>query len=149
MDAGADLHITIVTGSQTVMDEDARVPPDAARQTVLVVEGDLPLARLIEALLESAGYCLRCVGDGQSALDAVQASRPALILLDLTLPRLDGWEVLERLRAAGDAPPVVLLTGHTRVSGRAASAGAAATVLKPFDIDDLLATVERLIAEQR
>ena len=130
------------------MDKGAPQQPNPTGPTVLVVEDDLPLARLMEALLESAGYRVRCVTDGQSALDAVLSSRPALILLDLTLPQLDGWQVLERLQAAGNAPPVVLLTGHTRVSGRAESAGAAAVILKPFDIDDLLATVERLLAER-
>jgi DNA-binding response OmpR family regulator len=67
------------------------------------------------------------------------------VLLDLTLPKLDGWEVLDRLRAMGDAPPVVLFTGHHAATERALDAGAAAAILKPFDVDDLLATVERLL----
>lgn len=115
---------------------------------VLVVEDDLSLARLLEALLESAGYASRLVGDGHAALDAVRGEHPVLVLLDLSLPRMDGWEVLERLRALDNAPPVVLLTGHVNVGRRATRAGAAAVVLKPFDVDDLLATVERLIGNR-
>ena len=115
---------------------------------ILVVEDDQPLARLMEALLESAGYHVRSVGDGESALEVVDAERPALVLLDLTLPRLDGWEVLDRLRERADAPPVILFTGHHAASQRATSAGAAAAILKPFDVDDLLATVERLLGDE-
>jgi two-component system OmpR family response regulator len=114
--------------------------------TILVVEDDVSIARLLEALLGSAGYAVRVERDGRTGLDAAQTERPALILLDLTLPELDGWDVLDRLRAAGDAPPVVLLTGHARIASRATSAGAAAVVIKPFDVDDLLSTVERLLA---
>lgn len=113
---------------------------------ILVVEDDLPLARLMEALLDSAGYRVISVGDGESALASVHADRPALMLLDLTLPKLDGWEVLDRLQAAEDAPPVILFTGHRGATDRALEAGAAAAILKPFDVDDLLNTVERLIA---
>ena len=121
-------------------------PPDGA--TILVVEDDLPLARLMEALLESAGYHVVSVGDGEAALSSLRADRPALVLLDLTLPRLDGWEVLERLREDLEAPPVILFTGHRAATERAIAAGAAAAVLKPFDVDDLLATVERLLVSE-
>jgi DNA-binding response OmpR family regulator len=120
-------------------------PVDGA--AILVVEDDVPLARLMEALLESAGYRVVSVGDGEAALTSLQEDRPALMLLDLTLPRLDGWEVLERLRGVRGAPPVILFTGHHAAIDRALSAGAAAAILKPFDVDDLLDTVERLIEQ--
>jgi DNA-binding response OmpR family regulator len=120
--------------------------PPVIKPHILVVEDDQPIARLMEALLGSDGYLVTIVSDGESALTAIAAHRPALVLLDLTLPVLDGWEVLSRLRAQGDAPPVVLLTGDSRARGRAAAEGAAATIIKPFDVDDLLATVERLLA---
>lgn len=120
-------------------------PPSSDGAVILVVEDDAPLARLIEALLDSAGYRVVSVGDGESALASVRGNRPALMLLDLTLPKLDGWEVLDRLQATEDAPPVILFTGHHAVGGRALEAGAAAAILKPFDIDDLLNTVERLL----
>jgi DNA-binding response OmpR family regulator len=117
-------------------------------QTILVVEDDPPLARLIEALLETEGYRVRQVTDGQAALDAVRDERPALVLLDVTLPKLDGWQVLARLRAEPCPPPVVLLTAQARVAGRAQAAGAAAAVLKPFDIEELLRLVARLLRGQ-
>jgi DNA-binding response OmpR family regulator len=123
-----------------------RAPRQPAAQPILVVEDDTALARLMEALLSSAGHTVRTVGDGESAVAAVRDARPALVLLDLTIPKLDGWQVLERLRAGGNAPPVVLFTGDHTASRRAQNAGVAAAILKPFDVDELLATVERLLA---
>jgi len=118
-------------------------PPVRGRH-ILVVEDDLTLARLMEALLLSAGYQVRTAGDGESALEAIRLEQPALVLLDLTLPRIDGWQVLDRLRATEQPPPVVLFTGNYAAEERALRAGAAATILKPFDVDDLLETVNRL-----
>ncbi|MGD9895168.1 MAG: response regulator transcription factor [Dehalococcoidia bacterium] len=123
-----------------------RAPRPTAAPPILVVEDDTALARLMEALLTSAGHTVRTVADGESAVTAVRDARPALVLLDLTIPKLDGWQVLERLRAGGDAPPVVLFTGDHSASRRAHQAGVAAAILKPFDVDELLATVERLLA---
>jgi DNA-binding response OmpR family regulator len=114
---------------------------------ILVVEDDTALARLMEALLASAGHSVQTVGDGESALEVVRTHRPALLLLDLTIPKLNGWQVLEQLQATADPPPVVLFTGNHTASRRAQSAGVAAAILKPFDVDELLATVDRLLKE--
>lgn len=113
---------------------------------VLVVDDDDAIRRLLEALLGSAGYRVRAAADGQAGLEAIGEARPALVLLDLTLPKLDGWQVLDRLHADGDATPVVLLTGHRHLAQRAHRAGATAALLKPFDVDELLDLVERLVA---
>jgi two-component system sensor histidine kinase ChiS len=122
--------------------------PPKTDKSILVVEDDPPLTRLMEALLETEGYRVRCVSDGHAALEAVQVDRPALVLLDVTLPKLDGWEVLARLRSEHNPPPVVMLSAQTRAAGRAESAGAVATVLKPFDIDELLQLVARLVHDE-
>ena len=73
------------------------------------------------------------------------ARRPDLILLDLGLPEMDGWEVLARISEAGNPPPVVIMTAYSAVTSRAFDAGATAAVLKPFDVNDLVSTVDRLI----
>jgi two-component system response regulator MprA len=125
--------------------EHAQEQPQPQPARVLLVEDDTALARLMEALLISAGHSVQTVGDGESALDAIRDRRPALILLDLTIPKLNGWQVLERLQEAGDATPVILFTGNYAASQRAQSAGVAAAILKPFDVDELLATVEGLL----
>ena len=125
-----------------------RAPRQPAARPILVVEDDTALARLMEALLSSAGHVVRTVCDGASAVAAVRDTRPALVLLDLTIPRLDGWQVLERIRAGGDPPPVVLFTGDYAAGRRAQNAGVAASILKPFDVDELLDTVERLLVPE-
>jgi DNA-binding response OmpR family regulator len=117
------------------------------RARILVVEDEETLARLLDALLRSAGYETSCVYDGEPALEAIHTERPDLVLLDATLPKLDGWTVLARLRAERDAPPVVILSARDDAEVRALSSGAAAAVLKPFDVDDLLATIERILAK--
>lgn len=124
-------------------------PAESAPPLVLVVDDDDAIRRLLDALLGSAGYRVRTAADGQEALDVVREARPAVVLLDLTLPKLDGWQVLERLHTAGDATPVVLLTGHRHLVQRAHRAGATAALLKPFDVDELLDLVERLVESSR
>ncbi len=123
--------------------------PVRGQARILVVEDERTLARLLEALLRSAGYEVSSVHDGEPALDAVRTARPDLILLDATLPKLDGWAVLARLRNQRDAPPVVIISAHPGAEARALSSGAAAAVRKPFDVDDLLDTIERLLTEPR
>lgn len=109
------------------------------RPTLLVVEDDPAIRRLLEALLGSAGYEVQAVSDGPSALAAIGDAPPAAVFLDVTLPGMSGWDVLAALRARGGAPPVVLLTGDSAALRRGRAAGASAVLLKPFDIDELLA----------
>lgn len=123
--------------------------PSAGGQAgfILVVEDDEALARLMEALLVSDGYQVRLAMDGQAALDLVAVERPALVILDAVLPKADGWQVLARLRADRPEVPVVFVTGQTRAAERATRAGAAAAILKPFDVDELLHLVASLMRQ--
>jgi two-component system KDP operon response regulator KdpE len=109
-----------------------------------VVEDDPAIRRLLEALLASAGHQVIAAVDGAEALTLADELRPAAILLDLVLPGMSGWDVLERLSAAG-GPPVVVLTADAAAVPRAREAGAAAAILKPFDIDEVLEVTGRLI----
>lgn len=116
---------------------------------ILVVEDDEAVRQTTADVLEDAGYTVRTVEDGGSVFEAVAARRPALILLDLSLPVLDGWQVLEQLQAQGNAPPVVMMTAHSHMAGRALEAGAAAAILKPFNIDELISVVHRVLETPR
>jgi DNA-binding response OmpR family regulator len=109
---------------------------------VLVVEDDPDLARALELELGHAGYTVRVVGDGPAALRLEAEWKPELVLLDLGLPSLDGFDVCRRLRGATRAP-VVILTARDAVADRVRGldAGADDYVVKPFSLDELLARV--------
>ena len=126
-----------------------RFRPGTSPRLILVVEDDEAVRQTTAAVLEDAGYTVRTMEDGGNVVEAIAARRPALILLDLSLPVLDGWEVLEKLRAQGGAPPVVMMTGHSHMAGRALEAGAAAAILKPFNIDELISVVNRVLETPR
>ena len=120
-------------------------PVIRSHTSVLVVEDDPAIRRLLEALLTSAGYQVYVAADGPEAFALVAAQRFDGVFLDVSLPGLSGWEVLSRLRAAPDAPPVVVLSGDPNAVRRARTSGAADAILKPFDIDELLNAAERLL----
>lgn len=122
-------------------------PADLApRPVVLVVEDDPALADLLTELLTVAGYQAVGAGDGATGIQLARALRPALILLDLQLPRQDGHAVLAALAADPQtrAIPVVVVSGSA--GGLRPTPQVRAVVGKPFDVGDLLATVARLSA---
>ena len=116
---------------------------------ILVVDDDPSVRGLLTLQLELAGYDVDSVADGQSALDATTALRPDLVVLDLMMPRLSGWEVLERLRAGPDtrSTPVVVLSARDLPDDRhrARELGASSVLSKPHDEDVLLSTVAALL----
>ncbi|WP_058044456.1 response regulator transcription factor [Streptomyces roseifaciens] len=113
---------------------------------VLVVEDDPDLALALRTLLTRAGYEVAHAGNGRDGLRLLFAERPALMLLDIGLPQLDGWEVLERTRDLSDLP-VLLLTARGAETDRVRGlrAGADDYLPKPFGNDELLARVEALL----
>jgi putative two-component system response regulator len=120
---------------------------------VLVVDDHRPNLELVEAILVEAGYRVRLAHDGQQALDAVQAASPDCIVLDVMMPRLDGFEVCRRLKAdrATRAIPVVLLTALSDVEDKVTGLemGADDFLTKPVDAQALLARVRSLIRIKR
>jgi DNA-binding response OmpR family regulator len=115
--------------------------------TVLVVEDDPDIGKLIMLLLDRAGIDAALRTDGPSGLAAVTELRPDLVVLDVGLPILDGWQVLERIRADGPRPPVLLLSAHAQETdrNRGLAMGAAAFVLKPFRNDELVIRLRALL----
>ena len=79
---------------------------------LLLVEDDPAIADVYAFPLRLAGYEVEIAPDGEAALLALELNPPAMMLLDIRLPKLDGLQVLERLRAAGNALPVVVLSNH-------------------------------------
>jgi DNA-binding response OmpR family regulator len=109
--------------------------------TILVVEDDVAIAALLIEVLAEEGYVVQIAASGADALAALQADQLDLALLDLNLPSLSGWELLETVRAQQLDVPVVIMTASTPAADELAAAGAHACLLKPFDLDDLLACV--------
>jgi two-component system phosphate regulon response regulator PhoB len=124
-----------------------RLGPD-----VLVVEDDPEINELIGAYVELAGYSCRRVLRGEDALCEARAHHPMLVVLDVMLPDIDGFEVCRRLRSASDTAhiPIVMLTALDQpdMRARAQQCGAAEYLTKPFDPDRLLEAI-RARADQR
>lgn len=108
---------------------------------VLLVDDNEDIRRLVALLLRDAGYAVECAEDGAEALARIQQGSPDLVVLDLMMPGMPGWDLLALLRGTVQPPPVVVLSalGECR---RAAQAGAAGCLAKPFRIQDLLHACE-------
>lgn len=114
---------------------------------ILVVDDDRGVRESLRRSLELNGYTVELAEDGQKAMDAVTRQRPDAMVLDMTMPRVDGLEVCRRLRSAGDDLPVLVLTARDAVSDRVAglNAGADDYLPKPFLLEELLARLRALL----
>jgi CheY-like chemotaxis protein len=113
---------------------------------VLVVEDDADLLGLMEMILSEAGHAVRTAADGRQALTRVAEQMPGVILLDMRMPVMNGWEFTREFRAQyGHAAPIVVVTAAENAQARAAEIGAEAWLAKPFEIDDVLLIVGRLV----
>ncbi len=114
---------------------------------VLLVDDDAAIRRTVGAGLELEGFRVVAASGGKPALAAAQSVRPAVILLDLAMPDLDGLEVLRRLRAGGDDVPVCVLSARDEVDDRVRGlqAGADDYVVKPFALEEVTARLHALL----
>jgi two-component system response regulator TctD len=110
---------------------------------ILLVEDSKQLANWLAKTLRRENYVVDCVHDGEDADYALRAQEYALVILDLSLPKLGGMEVLKRLRGRGSNVPVLILTANDTVSGRVSGldGGADDYLAKPFDINELEARI--------
>ena len=113
---------------------------------VLVVDDDPDIRLLLKELLERAGYAVDEAADGKTGLRKLFANTPSLVILDVTMPELDGYQTLERIRDLSDVP-VLMLTARSQEleKVRGLSAGADDYVAKPFGRQELLARVQALL----
>src|SRR5215813_1247336 len=113
---------------------------------ILVVDDDATVTGVVRRLLKRAGHLVATVGDGRSALRAMHSEPPDLIILDVHLPAMDGWTVLERVRDISDVPVLILsVRGREMDKVRGLRLGADDYVTKPFRNAELLARVEALL----
>jgi CheY-like chemotaxis protein len=111
---------------------------------VLVVEDDMDLLALVEMILLDAGYRVRTARDGRAALDRIGEEMPDVILLDMRMPVMNGWEFAREFRARhGHAAPIVVVTAAENARARAEEIQADGFLAKPFDLADVLGAVER------
>jgi two-component system, cell cycle response regulator DivK len=119
--------------------------------TILLIEDSLDNRNMTERILTDAGYTVVTAEDGLHGLNLAVSAQPDLIVMDLALPRLDGWAATRRLKAqpATRHIPVVACTAHVmpEAIARAKAAGCAAVVTKPFKIDILLHTIAGVLAQ--
>src|SRR5688572_15723987 len=113
---------------------------------VLVVDDDPDMVDVLVLLLEQAGYAARSANNGREALEAVDRRRPALVLLDMLMPVMDGWAFADALRSRqGHNVPIVVLSAAEHVRARAAEIGADDALPKPFERAELLWVVGRFV----
>jgi len=117
--------------------------PSASRPTILVVDDDEAVRRAFSAILAEGNYTVQTAADGREALEIAERTPPDLVISDLIMPNLDGWEVVVALRRQGIRVPVILISGHTRQ----ATTPGVRFLPKPIDVDQLLASVAESLAE--
>jgi CheY-like chemotaxis protein len=123
--------------------------PIKRRKRILVVDDDRDLRDLLAAVLSSAGYDVLTAENGAAALSVLRTVLPDLIILDLMMPVMNGWQFREAQTALPDYAriPVICLSGHHAARHQATALGINACVVKPFEIDDLFAVVNRCFTD--
>jgi DNA-binding response OmpR family regulator len=124
---------------------------DTAQQHILLVDDEATITANLAPFLERAGFRVTVAGDGMAAMEQIQRKTPDLVVLDVLMPVLDGREVLRRLRRAGNALPVILLTqvGEATERALALEEGADDYLNKPFDPYELLARIKAVLRRVR
>ena len=124
-----------------------------SHERILVVDDDREIARLLRGYLEQAGFAVSVAYDGVSALAMLREVHPDLLLLDLMLPDMDGWDVTRRIRgdAALAATPIIMLTARVEDTDKilGLELGADDYVTKPFNPREVLARVRALLRRQQ
>ena len=117
-----------------------------AKETILVVDDERNIVELARLYLESEGYVVESAYDGAEALAKIRSLRPALVVLDLMLPKIDGWEVCRRVRATSDVP-IIMLTARSEDVDKIVGLelGADDYLTKPFNPRELVARVRAVL----
>jgi CheY-like chemotaxis protein len=117
------------------------------KQRVLVVDDDAAVRQAIKPVLEGAGYEVLLSVDGQDAVTRFAAEKFDLMILDLSMPVLGGWDVFERLTTLYPLVPAIIITGLPDQYETAVAAGVGTLMEKPVDVPALLTTMDELLSE--
>jgi two-component system cell cycle response regulator DivK len=127
---------------------DTAAPTAGSGTTVLVADDNDVAQRLCKRVLEKAGYTVLLASDGLEAVEVALSKNPAMILMDVAMPGIDGIEAMRRIKAAKPSQPIVIASAHSMASDteRFLAAGADDVLSKPFRLADLVAIVGKLTA---
>ena len=115
-------------------------------EKILVVDDDSNICELIRLYLEKEGYTVKIVNDGVSAVNAFKQENPDLMLLDIMLPKLDGWQVCREIRKFSDKPIIMLTAkGETFDKVLGLELGADDYMTKPFDTKEMVARIKAVL----
>ncbi len=120
---------------------------DVDRKRVLVIDDDLPLRGMLAAALRRHGFQVLLAGDGAEGQRALTIHNPDIVLLDLAMPNVNGWDFLQRLQETGHLGKVkiIVLSAHLRVDPQAVlQMGVSAILPKPFNLTELIEVIEHL-----
>jgi DNA-binding response OmpR family regulator len=117
----------------------------AATQTILIVDDDHELADGLRMVLERQGYRVTRASDGHQGKQAIYQHRPDLVILDMMMPRMGGYPVLEHFKGKPDAPPIIMITANegSRHKAYAEYLGVIDYIRKPFAMERLIEAVNR------
>jgi len=120
----------------------------ATGKIILVIDDDYELSDGLRSVLEKQGHRVLQARDGQQGKQLVYQQRPDLVILDMMMPRMGGYPVLEHFRDKGDAPPIIMITANegSRHKAYAEYLGVVDYIRKPFAMERLLEAVERGLA---
>src|SRR5215468_4042236 len=120
----------------------------AEMKTILVVDDDVELSDGLRAVLERQGYRVMQARDGQQGKQLIHQHRPDLVILDMMMPRMGGYPVLEHFRGKADAPPIIMITANegSRHKAYAEYLGVIDYIRKPFAMERLLESVDKGLA---
>lgn len=122
---------------------------EVEKKRVLVIDDDLPIRGMLAAALHQHGYQVLLAGDGAEGQRALTIHHPNVVLLDLAMPDVNGWDFLQRLQETGHLGkiPIIVVSAHVRVEPQALlQMGVAAILPKPFNLPDLIQLIEHLVA---
>ena len=124
----------------------ATLPLEITKAKILVVDDQEPIRQLLRASLEPQGYSVRLAPDGQEGLKIFFAWQPSLVVLDVRMPKMDGWGLLDRIREVSEVPVIMLTAlGMEDDAVRGLRGGADDYVIKPLRITEFLARVEAVL----
>src|SRR5215213_9739737 len=123
----------------------------AETKTILIVDDDVELSDGLRAILERQGYRVLQARDGHQGKQAVYAQRPDLVILDMMMPRMGGYPVLEHFKDKADAPPIIMITANegSRHKAYAEYLGVVDYIRKPFAMERLMEAVQRGLAGEK